>query len=107
MRAVPGGFALEYTQPVSQDTAGPMTRTVADGAAVLSAIAGTDNNDPATVDADKRKVIDYTKFLDRNGLKGARLGLVTSPPQRNTDAWKAYWEPFFDKLRQAGATLAS
>lgn len=89
----------------SQDTAGPMTRTVADGAAVLSAIAGTDKNDPATIEADRRKVKDYTKFLDRDGLKGARLGLVTSPPQRNLEAWKAYWEPFFDKLRGSGATI--
>ena len=89
----------------SQDTAGPMTRSVADAAIMLSAIAGTDKNDPATAEADKRKTKDYTKFLDRDGLKGARLGLLTSPPQRNLDAWKAYWEPFFDKLRQAGATL--
>ena len=90
----------------SQDTAGPMTRSVADAAIVLSAIAGTDKNDPATIEADKRKAKDYTKFLDRDGLKGARLGLLTSPPpQRNLDAWKAYWEPFFEKLRQAGATV--
>ncbi len=89
----------------SQDTAGPMTRTVADAAAVLSAIAGMDKSDPATVEADRKKAKDYTKFLDRDGLKGARLGLVTSPPQRSVDAWKAYWEPFFDKFRQAGATL--
>jgi amidase len=89
----------------SQDTAGPMTRTVADAAAVLTAIAGTDMNDPATAEADKRKAKDYTEFLDHDGLRGARLGLVMSPPQRNLDAWKAYWEPFFDKLRQAGASL--
>ena len=89
----------------SQDTAGPMTRTVADAAIVLSAIAGTDKDDPATADADKKKAKDYTKFLDRDGLKGARLGLLTNPPQRNLDAWKAYWEPYFEKLRQAGATL--
>lgn len=89
----------------SQDTAGPMARTVADAAAVLTAIAGTDKNDPATAEADKRKAKDYTKFLDRDGLKGARLGLVAPPPQRNLDAWKAYWEPYFEKLRRAGATL--
>lgn len=89
----------------SQDTAGPMTRTVADAAIVLSAIAGTDKNDPATNEADKRKAKDYSKFLDREGLKGTRLGLLTSPPQRNLDAWKAYWEAFFEKMRQAGATL--
>ena len=89
----------------SQDTAGPMTRTVADAAIVLSAIAGSDKNDPATADADKRRAKDYSKFLEPDGLKGARLGLMTSPPQRNLEAWKAYWEPLFEKLRQAGATL--
>jgi len=91
----------------SQDTAGPMARNVSDGAIVLTQIAGTDKNDPATAEADKRKAKDYTKFLDRDGLKGARLGLVTFPPQRQPqlDAWKAFYEPFIQKLRDAGATL--
>jgi amidase len=89
----------------TQDTAGPMTRTVADAAILLSAIAGTDRSDPATAEADQRRAKDYTKFLDRQGLKGARLGLVTFPPQRNADVWKAYYQPFIDKLREAGATL--
>ena len=89
----------------SQDTAGPMARTVNDAAIVLTQIAGTDKNDPATADADKRKAKDYTKFLDRDGLKGARLGLVTFPPPRNADAWHAYYDPFIQKLRDAGATL--
>jgi len=89
----------------SQDTAGPMTRTVKDAAIMLTAMAGTDPLDPATAEADKRRAKDYTKFLDAGGLKGARLGLVKFPPQRNADAWNAYYEPFIDKLRQAGATL--
>ena len=73
--------------PIShtQDTAGPMTRTVTDAAIMLTAMAGTDKNDPATAEADKKRAKDYTKFLDANGLKGARLGLVTYPPQRNAD----------------------
>jgi amidase len=95
--------------PIShtQDTSGPMTRTVTDAAIMLTAMAGTDRNDPATAEADKRKAADYTKFLDRDGLKGARLGLVTFPPQRPVmlETYKSYYEPFFDKLRQAGATL--
>ena len=93
--------------PIShtQDTAGPMTRTVADAAILLNAIAGTDRLDPATVEADRRRAKDYTKFLDPNGLKGARLGLVMTPPRQNPDAFKAYWQPFIDKLREAGATL--
>jgi amidase len=89
----------------SQDTSGPMTRTVKDAAIMLTAMAGTDPLDPATADADKHRAKDYTKFLDPKGLKGARLGLVTYPPQRNTDAWKAYYQPFIDKLKEAGATL--
>ena len=95
--------------PIShtQDTAGPMTRTVADAAAILSVISGTDKNDPVTAEADKKRAKDYTKFLDRDGLKGARLGLVTFPPQRPAllEAYKSYFGPFFEKLKQAGATL--
>ena len=63
--------------PIShnQDTAGPIARNVADAAALLSAIAGSDKHDPATVDADKHAT-DYTKYLDPNGLKGKRIGVV-------------------------------
>jgi amidase len=95
--------------PIShtQDTAGPMTRTVADAAIMLTAMAGSDPADPATAEADKRKAKDYTKFLDRNGLKGARLGLLLTPPTRPAlaEAWKAFFEPYINKLREAGATL--
>ena len=91
----------------SQDTAGPMARNVTDAAIVLTAIAGTDKSDPATADADKRREKDYTKALDPNGLKGARLGLVTFQPQRPImlEAWKSFYEPYIQKLRDGGATL--
>ncbi len=91
----------------SQDTAGPMTRSVTDAAILLTQIAGTDPNDPSTADADKRKARDYTRFLDPNGLKGARLGLVALRPQSAAalDAWQAFYDPFINKLREAGATL--
>ncbi len=91
----------------SQDTAGPMARTVTDAVIVLTAIAGMDKNDPATLIVDKPRPKDYTKFLDAGGLKGARLGLVTFQPQRPVmlDAWKAFYEPFIQKLRDAGAIL--
>lgn len=59
----------------SQDTAGPMARSVADAAALLSVIAGSDPADPATADAD-RHATDYARFLDPNGLKGKRIGVV-------------------------------
>ena len=64
--------------PIShnQDTAGPMARTVADTAVLLSAMAGVDPEDAATKDAESKIEKDYTRFLDANSLKGARLGVV-------------------------------
>jgi amidase len=59
----------------SQDTAGPMARSVADAAALLSVIAGSDPRDPATMDAGQHAT-DYTRFLDPAGLKGKRIGVV-------------------------------
>lgn len=63
--------------PIShnQDTAGPLARNVTDAAMLLSAMAGSDPRDPATADADKHAT-DYTKFLDPNGLRGKRIGVV-------------------------------
>jgi amidase len=60
----------------SQDTAGPMTRTVADAAAILSALTGVDPRDPATKASATRIVRDYAAALDSGALKGARLGVM-------------------------------
>nr|WP_294944734.1 amidase [uncultured Mucilaginibacter sp.] len=57
---------------ITQDTAGPMTRTVRDAAILLGALAGADPNDNYTLKAKSER--DYTKFLDANGLKGKRIG---------------------------------
>jgi amidase len=59
----------------SQDTPGPMCRTVADAAILLSAIAGADPADPPTGAAAAKGKPDYTKFLDPKGLEGARIGV--------------------------------
>jgi len=59
----------------SQDTAGPMTRTVADAAILLSCMAGSDAEDPATAAA-SGKMADYTAFLDPSAFRGARIGVA-------------------------------
>jgi amidase len=90
----------------TQDTAGPMARTVTDAAVLLAEMAGYDKEDAITSDAKKNAAKDYTKFLDPNGLKGARLGLVMQFIQgRTAEQTKAYYQPFIDKIRSAGATL--
>src|SRR5512142_191580 len=58
----------------SQDTAGPMARTVADAAALLGALTGVDERDPATRTSRRRYPAYYTAFLDPGGLRGARIG---------------------------------
>ena len=60
----------------SQDTAGPMTRSVTDAAILLSALAGIDASDAITSESRGRAQADYTKFLDPNGLRGARIGVA-------------------------------
>jgi amidase len=60
----------------SQDTAGPMTRTVRDAAILLSAMAGIDEEDEAAQNKERKAYSDYTKFLDATGLKGARIGVL-------------------------------
>jgi amidase len=60
----------------SQDTAGPMTRTVTDAVILLTAITGVDPRDRSTNVARKRAAADYTQFLDKNGLRGARIGVA-------------------------------
>jgi amidase len=87
----------------SQDTAGPMTRTVADAAAMLTAMAGVDVRDSATV-ASKVKALDYTKSLDVNGLNGARIG-VTRNFFGGNDRVQAVIEAALTVLKSKGAIL--
>src|SRR5450432_2201853 len=60
----------------SQDTPGPMARTVRDVAVLLSALVGADPRDAATAQSSGKAPADYTKFLDPNGLRGARIGVA-------------------------------
>ncbi len=60
----------------SQDTPGPMARTVRDAAILLNVLIGPDPSDPATKDSASKAEPDYTKFLDPRGLRGARLGIA-------------------------------
>jgi len=91
--------------PISrtQDTAGPMARTVADAAVLLSAIAGSDPNDSATEPA-AGYATDYTRFLDAGGLAGARLGVARNFFGRN-DAVRAVADAALRALADLGATL--
>ena len=89
----------------SQDTAGPMTRTVADAAVILAAIAGADPEDAATRDADSKRQRDYAPFLDAAGLKGARLGVVRTRLFGNNAAADAIAERAIEVMKQQGATI--
>ena len=66
--------------PISktQDTAGPMARTVRDAAILLGALAGIDAEDAITNESNGKAQKDYTKYLDINGLKGKRIGVEKS-----------------------------
>jgi amidase len=88
----------------SQDTAGPMARTVADAAALLGVLAGSDKRDAATLLADQKKM-DYTQFLDRRGLQGKRIGVVRSQLASSSDLVSALVESQLAVLMAQGATL--
>ncbi|HEX6740336.1 MAG TPA: amidase [Sphingomicrobium sp.] len=85
----------------SQDTAGPMTASVREAAALLAAIAGTDPADPATAEADRHRR-DYAAALDAGSLKGKRIGVMRFASGFGTDA---AFETALAVLRERGATL--
>jgi len=62
---------------VTQDTAGPMARTVRDAALCLGALTGIDTRDVATNESAGKSLTDYTQFLKKDGLKGKKIGLWT------------------------------
>ena len=88
----------------SQDTAGPMARTVRDVAILLGAMAGADPQDSATADSRGKLSPDYTKFLDSAGLKGARLGIVRKYCGFN-DAVDQLMDTLIGEMKRAGAEI--
>jgi amidase len=88
----------------SQDTSGPMARTVRDVAILLGAMAGADTEDKATAASAGKLQTDYTPFLDPNGLKGARLGVVRKYFGFN-DAVDQLMNNLIDEIKRAGADI--
>lgn len=92
--------------PISatQDTAGPMGRTVKDVAILLGAMTGIDAADEKTKESDGKASADYTKFLDANALKGMRIGIEKSP-QGNNQYLHALQQKAVNILKQQGAEV--
>ncbi len=90
----------------SQDTAGPMTRSVADAATLLSVLAAPDTADPATAAAPRPSGYDYRTHLRRDALRGARIGLLPSPLTQSADIAAAQARAVAT-LRAAGATVVA
>jgi amidase len=88
----------------SQDTAGPMTRTVRDAAILLGALAGVDPRDSATAASAGRVSIDYTKSLDPNGLKGARIGIARKY-FGFSDAVDHFMGSMIEEIKKQGAVI--
>jgi len=92
--------------PISatQDTAGPMARTVTDAAILLGALTGVDENDTVTKSSEGKAEKDYTKYLDANGLQGKRIGIEKSF-LKNHEAVDALLQQAIDQLKSKGAEI--
>ena len=88
----------------SQDTAGPMTRTVSDTAILLGVLTGIDPRDLATEKSSGKQYSDYTQFLDANGLRGARIGVARQFFDLQPGA-KAIADAALEVLKSCGAIL--
>jgi len=100
-----GLLSRTHIVPIShtQDTPGPIVRSVADAAVMLTAMAGSDPADPATADADKHR-IDYLKALDAGALKGKRLGVYRFCEGGHPES-DALFEQALAALKAGGAEL--
>jgi amidase len=88
----------------SQDTAGPMTRTVTDAAILLSALTGIDPRDAVTKESVGKSAPDYTKFLDADGLRGARIGVARKFAGFN-DKVDGLLNAAIEELKRRGAVI--
>lgn len=88
----------------SQDTAGPMTRTVRDAAILLSVLAGVDARDPSTENENRPVDSDFARYLDPKSMQGARLGLVTGLLGQHAPLDRAF-RPALEALKVCGATV--
>jgi amidase len=89
----------------SQDTAGPMARTVTDAAILLGALAGADPRDAATRASRVAPNTDYTRFLDANGLRGARIGVARKRYTGYSAHADAAFESALRMMKDRGAVL--
>jgi amidase len=89
----------------SQDTAGPMARTVRDVAIVLGALSGVDPRDDATKPSAGKSYTDYTRFLDAGGLRGARIGVARETYMGYSPKTDKLVEQAIEVLKHAGATV--
>jgi amidase len=88
----------------SQDTAGPMARTVAHAAVLLGALTGIDPRDSATRSSRGKSDSDYTRFLDRDGLRGARIGVARAYFNFNDQVDKRM-EELIREIKKLGAAV--
>lgn len=93
--------------PISatQDTAGPMTRTVADAAVLLNAMVGVDAADPVTLNSKDKIAKDYTAFLNKDALKGKRIGVEQSFLRGRQEEVVALYQKEIEQLKKMGATI--
>jgi amidase len=89
----------------SQDTSGPMARTVRDAAVILNVLAGIDPRDPATSAGHSRGQVDYTRNLDPNGLRGARIGVARTKFFGYSDVTDKVINDAIDVMKAQGAVI--
>jgi amidase len=89
----------------SQDTAGPMARTVRDAAILLGAIVGADPDDASTGRPAVKRYADYTRFLDPNGLRRARLGVPKKKFFGYNDATDRVIGTAIEDMRRLGGVI--